>query len=278
MGKSAANAEKKPRAAKGADKKEKVPALTYWQQTRLPVYSLAFVLPMVLFYEVGVILVNRSVRATHGYMVYNASDWLIRRLMESFLTTVGLGSFFMSGVLIAVVLVVWQVASRRPWTVKASTLCGMLLESSILALVLPILVYYLIEPMLPATIETGPAFARSALFANVVMSFGAGVYEEFIFRLVLVGLVTVVLNAFTGLNWRVSALSAVVLGAVIFAAAHHVGEFAEDATWPVFLFRVGSGLFFGVIYYFRGFGIAAGSHALYDVVYFVFLAGEGASG
>ena len=236
------------------------------------------VLPMVLFYEVGVVLVNRSIRATHGYAVYNASDWLIRRLIESFMTTVGLGSFFMSGVLIAVVLVGWQIVSRRPWTVKFGTLCGMLVESLVLALALPLLVYYLIEPMLPATIETGPAFTRSPLFANIVMSFGAGVYEEFIFRLVLVGLMTVVLNAFVRMNWKLSAWTAVVVGSFIFAAAHHVGEFAEPVTWPVFLFRVGSGVFFGAVYSFRGFGIAAGSHALYDVVYFVFLAGGGASG
>ena len=262
---------------KGTREKEPEP-LSYWERTRLPVYSLAFVLPMVLFYEVGAILVNKPIVATHGFPVRNASDELIRRLMEGVLTTLGLGSFFMSGVLIAAVLLIWQIASRRPWEVKSGTLCRMLLESSILAVVLPLVVYYLIEPMLPATIENGPAFLRRPLFANIVMSFGAGVYEEFVFRLVLVGVFTLILNGLTGVRWRTSTLIGVVLSAILFALAHHVGSLAEAFAWPAFLFRVGSGLFFGAVYYFRGFGIAAGTHALYDVVYFVFLANQGGTG
>jgi hypothetical protein len=50
------------------------------------------------------------------------------------------------------------------------------------------------------------------------------------------------------------------------AAAHHVGPFGEPFDRYVFVFRLLAGLYFAVVYRLRGFGIAAGAHALYGVV------------
>ena len=90
----------------------------YLNETKLPVYSLMFVLPMVLFYEAAVVVVNRPIVATRGYEMRISADVLIRESMGRLLSAVGLGDFFMSGVLVAVVLVVWQIVSRKGWEVK----------------------------------------------------------------------------------------------------------------------------------------------------------------
>lgn len=262
--------------SKQAGRKDRPAEEGYWNRTRLPVYSLAFVLPMVLFYEVGVLAVNRALLATHGYTVRNASDWLIRRAMDGIASLMGRPGMVMSGVFIAVVLVVWQVLSRRPWEVRLATLCGMLAESVLIAMPLALLAAVYLEPLMKMTIENGDASPfQNRLFADVVMSFGAGVYEEFIFRLVLVGMLAVVVHGIAGIGWRPAALVGIVLAALAFAGVHHLGEFGRPFTWTDFLFRTGAGLLFGAVYYLRGFGIAAGTHALYDVFYVLLVSAPG---
>ncbi len=270
MSKEKDKAKGKARAkAKTADNQ---PASNYWRRTRLPVYSLAFVLPMVLFYEVGMYLIRRSAIATNGYAVLNGADWVIRRLMGGILTLLGLPGYFMSGLLIAAVLLVWQLASRRPWEVRLGTLCAMLAESVLLAAALSLLAVYLIEPLLPMTIEVGSQpIVGSKLFGDLVTSFGAGVYEEFVYRLVLVSALALIISGVTGMGWAAGKIAGVIAASAVFALAHHVGDLGRPFTWPVFIYRTCSGVFFGAVYCFRGFGIAAGSHALYDVMCFVVL-------
>jgi membrane protease YdiL (CAAX protease family) len=53
---------------------------------------------------------------------------------------------------------------------------------------------------------------------------------------------------------------------VLFSAAHYVGPFAYDFDWFTFIFRTLAGIFFSLLFVYRGFGIAAGAHAGYDVL------------
>ena len=62
-------------------------------------------------------------------------------------------------------------------------------------------------------------------------------------------------------------IAAAIVSSLLFAAAHHVGVHGE---WPIhwfdFTFRVVAGMFFSFVFIYRGFGIAAGSHAAYDLL------------
>ena len=94
---------------------------------------------------------------------------------------------------------------------------------------------------------------------------GAGIYEELLFRLILLSLAAWVFRR-AGATPRVSLILAVILSSLLFAAAHHVGPYGEKwAVYP-FLFRFVAGVFFSVLFVYRGFGIAAGSHAAYDIL------------
>ena len=57
---------------------------------------------------------------------------------------------------------------------------------------------------------------------------------------------------------------------LLFAAAHYVGPYGDPLQWRSFLFRTLAGIFFAVVFLYRGFGIAAGSHAAYDILVGVF--------
>jgi hypothetical protein len=54
--------------------------------------------------------------------------------------------------------------------------------------------------------------------------------------------------------------------ALAFAAAHHVGPYGEPVRPDYFVFRAAAGLYFTVLFVTRGFGIAVGAHAGYDVL------------
>ena len=56
------------------------------------------------------------------------------------------------------------------------------------------------------------------------------------------------------------------MNSLLFSAAHHVGPYGEQFHWFAFIFRFLAGVFFSVVYVYRGFGIAAGSHAAYDIM------------
>jgi len=120
----------------------------------------------------------------------------------------------------------------------------------------------LLSPMLSAV--QAPAPVGIGLGSQLVLSLGAGIYEELLFRVLLVsGLLALGMR----LGWkRPAAVSvAVVLAALIFSAFHYVGPLGDTFTLASFTFRAVAGLILSGLYVARGFGIAAWSHALYDV-------------
>jgi len=110
------------------------------------------------------------------------------------------------------------------------------------------------------------------LLVKIVTGIGAGIYEEFVFRLVLICLLMLLLQDFFSLNYTVSVTLAVVVSAVLFSAHHHIlflsGGFksGEAFAWWAFVFRTVAGLYFAALFALRGFGITAGTHALYDII------------
>ncbi len=94
---------------------------------------------------------------------------------------------------------------------------------------------------------------------------GAGVYEELLFRLMLLPAVAWLLKQF-GLSTGQAVWAAVLVTSVCFSLAHHIGPEGETFDERAFLFRFMAGCFFSVLFAYRGFGIAAGTHAMYDIL------------
>ena len=117
----------------------------------------------------------------------------------------------------------------------------------------------------PAEAPSIPPTLNTAAIGQVVTYVGAGIYEEVLFRLALFGLLTTVLTI-AQVPARTAVILAAVTAATLFAAAHHVGPHGEPIDGFNFLFRVLAGLYFTALYQFRGFGIAVGAHACYDVL------------
>jgi hypothetical protein len=73
----------------------------------------------------------------------------------------------------------------------------------------------------------------------------------------------------SGLGVRRSGIFAALLAALAFSAFHYIGPYGDPFTLSSFLFRALAGLAFSALFLLRGFGIAAWTHALYDVFLFV---------
>ena len=115
------------------------------------------------------------------------------------------------------------------------------------------------------TIHDPPLFAANTDWRSLlVSSVGAGIYEELVFRLVALTLLNLVLIDLLKMNKFRGGLLIVLIPAFLFSLYHYLGS--DTFTWQSFIFRTMAGIYFGVLFVFRGFGITAGAHAAYDIM------------
>jgi membrane protease YdiL (CAAX protease family) len=113
---------------------------------------------------------------------------------------------------------------------------------------------------------------ESELVRNLVGSLGAGIFEELVFRLLLMSVLAL---AFTraavsfGLPRVLGVILALVLSSVIFSLFHHLGPGAPAFSQRQFVFRAFAGMVLGVLFVLRGFGVCVYTHAMYDVHYYL---------
>jgi len=122
---------------------------------------------------------------------------------------------------------------------------------------------------LAGTPLAGTPLAGTPLATRLMLALGAGIYEELLFRVLLVsGIAALGRRAF---GWRPGAAGtvAVLVSATIFAAFHYVGPYGDPLRLDSFLFRLLGGIAFSALYIVRGFGITAWTHALYDILVLV---------
>ncbi|MFW5658801.1 MAG: type II CAAX prenyl endopeptidase Rce1 family protein, partial [Bacteroidota bacterium] len=120
------------------------------------------------------------------------------------------------------------------------------------------------EELLPKQSAAG---SETSFWHGIALSLGAGFYEEFFFRLLLVGLLSLLLPLFfPKMGKAMKNLLIILLTAVLFSLAHHIPPHGEPFTLYAFLFRTAFGIVMSGLIVFRGFGITAWTHALYDVL------------
>jgi membrane protease YdiL (CAAX protease family) len=235
---------------------------SYWAATRRPFPSLLLVAPLVAAYEGGVLYLGGAAPAS---LRTGADTW-----MRSALSSVGVADHWLLPLLLILVLLAWQVLSFRDWRFSPGILGGMVVESFVWAVALlgisrliDVGFSYLEQwqPMLLAVDAAGAHPSVSSLVGYI----GAGVYEESLFRLMLVPVLFRTLRLLQAPQVFASSL-AVTASALLFALAHHAGNPAEQFTWFAFIFRWMAGVFFAWVFVLRGFGIAVGTHTMYDIL------------
>src|SRR6185295_12306254 len=99
---------------------------------------------------------------------------------------------------------------------------------------------------------------------KILMSIGAGVHEELVFRLGLCAGGAALLRLAGVRHWLAMAL-AFLLSSAAFSAVHHLGALGDPWSFGVFTYRMLAGLIFCSLFYFRSLATAVYAHALYDI-------------
>jgi hypothetical protein len=218
-----------------------------------PLASLVFLSPLLAFYVVGLMWVRPDLAAT-------ADVWL-----REGLRLLGVGGILAPTWLAVAVLLAWHLLRRDPWQMSWGLLGLMAAETALL--VVPLLAAERFFHCLSqgAALAVAPADGPPSWLEVAMTSIGAGVYEELLFRLLLVGGPIFILRHVLREDSAGGQVAVVLVVAGLFAGAHHLSNPAGFA-WTVFLFRALAGVYLGFIFVYRGLGIAAGVHILFNLV------------
>lgn len=235
---------------------------SYWYESMRPLVCLVFIAPILLIYEGGVLMLG-----THA--TRNGVDVYLRGLLD----WIGFSQYFLLPLLISFILLAWHHILRQPWKVRGSTLIGMFFEALTLGFIL-LLLARVHGALFPSNVSaivcaTEAENGESLLLGKLVGYLGAGIYEELLFRLMLLPAAAAIARG-CGASDKTSVVIAVIATSLIFSGAHYQ-EFtfnsgADKFALDTFFFRATAGVFFSMLFLYRGFGIAVGAHAFYDVI------------
>lgn len=216
--------------------------------------SLVLVFPLLIAYQVGILFTHNMV---------NGADLLTHFLFG----TVGLTlkGYLIFTVAVTVGYVVALGILRRRQKFDRSVVVPVLVESVVWSLALGTMIVFVMTRVLGIS----PRLAASTLndqgvFTRIVMSIGAGVWEETVFRLLLLSGLAAVFKALGMKRW-LGLVLAFALSSLVFSAMHHIPPYGDPLRLGVFTFRALAGICFGLLFWLRGFAVAVYTHAFYDV-------------
>ncbi|TKJ38747.1 MAG: hypothetical protein CEE38_03320 [Planctomycetes bacterium B3_Pla] len=274
---------------------------SYLERTSRPIYAVVFLLPLIVFYELGTFRFNTDVLNQSQERVV-AFVWL-QNLLES----LGYGGklvWVAPPLAVVVILLALQVTSRKQWRLWFGDIPPMAIECVLLAVPLIVLTLFLNSSAgpqdnasrfdaaamqtqsgspgddfsaagnsMPAPAgQTGGNGADRPLLANIVTGIGAGIYEELVFRLILICLLMLLFQDILRLTNTNSIILSVLISASLFSAHHHIDFLSGQANagdpfeLTKFVFRTIAGIYFAALFAIRGFGITAGTHASYNII------------
>ena len=194
-------------------------------------------------------------RDTEFSYIKNGADVLI----EQAISTLGFDIFYVVSTLFVLVflsIVYYQKKNYDSFKIYKSYLLAMLVESFFYALLL----FFIIGSMSLYLMDGSVA----NIYFNIILSLGAGIYEELIFRVfslyILYQLIKFVFKSMSNFS---SQFFALILSAILFSLFHVI--VAEPFTQDAFTVRFIAGILLGFLYINRGFGVTAITHSFYDI-------------
>ena len=227
--------------------------MSYFLQTRSSFYSFLFTIPLFFIYEVGILFLSKD----DILIVRNGADFLMRSILESFgiFGLYGLGAIFLIGFIITYIYFFNDKSNK---SIRADYLFIMIFESVCWALIL----YFLLSKFMLVLMNP----IGKTITQQVTLAVGAGIYEEFLFRVMLISGLTGIIGFVFLWSEKGRKAAALIIAAGIFSAFHFMGDYGDYFSMELFLLRFFAGIVLGVLYIARGFGITAYAHSIYDLI------------
>lgn len=233
----------------------------YVHDATLPLASLVLLSPLITLYEVGTRFMTTAAQQGKDQQIIAFSKML------QFFHMCGATGRYMPALAVAGGLIGSHLMRRDRWVIEFRTIAGMATEGILLGL--PLLLFaFLVNryfPLIGMLSESGAGPAGSSLQDRLIMDLGAGVYEEFVFRLLLCSVISLLLKDFLMVDKKAVHPLMVVLSGLLFSLYHYWSP-SEHFIFRIFAFRTVAGIYFALIFMFRGFGITSVSHCAYDII------------
>lgn len=226
----------------------------YLREGSGPLADLALTLPLFVVYHLGVVWMD----------VQNAADVVTRELKA--LASSSLPAYSGLTLAIGVVFTGILLVLGRGHTLRWQRFALVAAEGVLYAVAMRLVASYVVGKV---HLDAGLDAESPGFFTAVVLSLGAGLYEEIAFRVGLYGvgrklLLAMMPEALPGQRVMAS-IGWAALTAAVFSGWHYFGQFGEPFELRSFVFRWVCGLVFTLIYVFRGFAPVVWTHALYDI-------------
>lgn len=216
-----------------------------------PWTDLALTLPIFVAYHLGVALLP----------IRNAADPVTSELKA--LAEHSLASYAALTLAIGAVLVVVLVVLGRGRAFHPRRFALVAVEGALYAALMRFAGAYVVGSLRLG----GRAVDLHTPFTGVVMSLGAGFYEEIAFRVGVFGIVALLVRSAKppGIARFALLVAWALVEASCFSGWHYVGAMGDPFDLKSFVFRGVCGLVLTAIFAFRGFAPAVWTHALYDL-------------
>lgn len=218
--------------------------------------NLVLVCPLFVIYQLGVLVT---------LPMLNGADFVTILLLQNLGLSRSAYLAFVGGVAAAFLLAVGLL--RRKQSFDRRVVVPVLLESTLYALTMGSLIIFVMVELLGISPRlAGPSpLPGQSLFTRFVMSIGAGLYEETVFRLGLLTSSVYVSERLLGMRRWLAVVVGLVFSSLAFSAMHHIPPYGDPLSLGVFTFRFLAGGFFALLFWYRGFAVAVYTHALYDI-------------
>ena len=109
------------------------------------------------------------------------------------------------------------------------------------------------------------AINGNSFLTSITLSIGAGIWEELFFRLILINLLFHLFIYVLKINKVIAITISIFISSVMFSASHYLIYFGQEFDFTSFLYRGFSGIFLGILYLVRGYGITVYCHIFFDL-------------
>ena len=226
----------------------------YFDYSKELIVGIFFILPFLFLYEIICFFYFRY----ESYQIRNTADIIIHDFFKLFGPYQQL-TYSIS--LFIVVFIIFFYSSRKKvnFNINSRFLFLIAVEGLFFGIILVLLLNNI-------NIFSLENFYQNSLILNIYLCFGAGIWEEVLFRLLFYNFILLffmkLLNRYTFFSYFFSIL----LCSLLFSYFHYVGEGSDILTFSSFFFRFLGGLYLTVLYQLRGFGVTCMCHLSYDFI------------
>lgn len=238
---------------------------SYHRVTRTATYSFLMALPLLLLYEGLILLFNQG----QTMQVRISAEVWMKWIFSLFGAA---GVHVLAAIVLVVGIGIFWVERRKNVPLSPRYFGWMVAESAMYAVLLALMVstvvgmIFAMAPTATSSSLMAPQMAGGGLGMQLALSIGAGLYEELLFRVLLVGGLYLGLKGLFPETSPYAYIIVALVGALLFSAVHYIGALGDAFTLSSFTFRFLFGLALNAVFLIRGFGVAAWTHALYDVM------------